>query len=232
KALFGTDGHALRLQQSGAGELDVEASLAAQVTASPVSLSFGAGAADVEVSKSLTFANVSAEAGTFLIGAETRAGAPVLNFDRSTVDLGAGASAELGVTLRASGLAAGTHEGVVTLTNVSTGASMRVPYWYAVRSREPAHIAILEATASGRRGSLRRDAVLLRVTESSGVAITDAPITVTAMSGGGGGVDVVSYDSEIPGLYGITVQLGPAAGANVFRIQAGEVFTLVTITGQ
>ena len=79
---------------------------------------------------------------------------------------------------------------------------------------------------------MRRDAVLLRVTESSGVAMTNAAIEVTALSGGGAGVDVNSYDSEIPGLYGITVQLGPAAGANVFRITAGGVSTLVTITGQ
>jgi len=232
KALVGLDGSPLRLQQTGAGELDVEASLEAQVAARPVSLGFGAGSADADLRKTLTVANVGAEAGTFLIAAETRTGDAALRFERSTVELGAGASAEFAVVLQANALAAGTHEGFVTLTNVSTGAAIRVPYWYAVRTNEPAHIAILDQVASGRRGSTRRDAVLLRVTESSGVAMIDAPIEVTALSGGGASVDVVSYDSEIPGLYGITVQLGPAAGANVFRIQAGSVSTLVTITGQ
>ncbi|MBL8221178.1 MAG: S8 family serine peptidase [Bryobacterales bacterium] len=232
KALSGLDGSPLPLQQTGAGELDVEASLEAKVTATPVTLGFGAGSADADLRKTLTVANVGAEAGTFLIAAETRAGAAALRFERSTVELGAGASAEFGVELQANGLAAGTHEGFVTLTNVSTGAAIRVPYWYAVRTNEPANIAILDQVASARRGSMRRDAVLLRVTESSGVAMADASIEVTALSGGGAGVEVVSYDSEIPGLYGITVQLGPTAGANVFRIQAGNVSTLVTITGQ
>ncbi len=218
------------LQQSGAGELDVDAALEAQVVATPVSLSFGAGGADADLRKTLTIANVGAEAGTFLVEAQTRAGSAVPSIERSTVELAAGASAE--VAVRLTGLGEGPQEGFVTLTNVSTGAVVRVPYWYAVRSNKPAHIAILEQIASGRRGSVRRDAVLLRVLESSGVAMTDVPIEVTALSGGGASVDVVSYDSEIPGLFGITVQLGPAAGANVFRIQAGEASTLVTITGQ
>ncbi|MFN7937055.1 MAG: S8 family serine peptidase [Bryobacteraceae bacterium] len=220
------------LQQSGVGELDVEAALEAEIAASPVSLGFGAGGADADLRKSLTVANVSANAGTFLIEAETRGGPATPVFDRSTVELAAGQAVDVGVVLQGNGLSGGAQEGFVKLTNVASGATARVPYWYAVRTKEPAHIVVLDQIASGRRGTLRTDAVLLRVTESSGVAMTDASIEVTALSGGGAGVEVVSYDSEIPGLYGVTVQLGPVAGANVFRIRAGGVSTLVTITGQ
>jgi hypothetical protein len=35
-----------------------------------------------------------------------------------------------------------------------------------------------------------------------------------------------------PGLYSATVRLGPAAGVNTFRIQAGEATREVSITGQ
>lgn len=223
---------AVPLQQSGVGELDVEAALEAEIAASPVSLSFGAGSADVDLRKSLTVANVSANAGTFLIEAETRGGTASPVFDRSTVELAPGQAADIGVVLQGNGLSGGAQEGFVKLTNVASGTAVRVPYWYAVRTKEPAHIAVLDQIDSGRRGTVRRDAVLLRVTESSGVAMTDASIEVTALSGGGASVEVVSYDDEIPGLYGVSVQLGPVAGANVFRITAGGVSTLVTITGQ
>jgi hypothetical protein len=36
----------------------------------------------------------------------------------------------------------------------------------------------------------------------------------------------------VPGMFGIDVQLGPVAGTNVFRIQAGSVSADVSIIAQ
>jgi hypothetical protein len=55
---------------------------------------------------------------------------------------------------------------------------------------------------------------------------------VTTVSGGGTARGVVSYDSDVPGMFGIDVQLGPVAGTNVFRIQAGSVSADVSIIAQ
>lgn len=232
RPLSAADGSPLPLQQTGAGELDVEAALEAEAIASPVSLGFGAGGSDVDLRRNLTITNTGADHSLFLIGAETRAGSAAPSFDRNTIELAPGASLDLPVSLYGNGLTPGPQEGYVTITNVSTGVTTRVPYWYAVRSTEPHRITILDQDGSGRRGSLRRDAVLFRVTDISGIPLPDAPLEVTVLSGDGSVIDVSSYDSEVPGLYGLTLQLGPLAGLNVFRIQAGSATAIVTISGQ
>src|SRR5207247_1143078 len=109
---------------------------------------------------------------------------------------------------------------------------INVPYWYAVTSDEPAHITILDSIASARRGSVQREAVLFRITDVSGLNLTAAQPRVTAISGGGTARGVVSYDSDVPGLFGFDAQLGPVAGPNLFRIQAGSVTADVSITAQ
>jgi hypothetical protein len=91
-------------------------------------------------------------------------------------------------------------------------------------------LTILDSTESGRRGSLQRQAVMFRITDVSGLNLTGAHPEVTAISGGGTARGVVSYDSDAPGLFGIDVQLGPVAGTNVFRIQAGDVTVEISIS--
>ena len=104
--------------------------------------------------------------------------------------------------------------------------------WYAATSGDPSQITILDSITSARRGSLNRDAVLFRITDVSGVALTKVQPEVTGVAGGGTVRGVVSYDSEVPGLFGIHVQLGISPGTNVFRIQAGTVVQEVSITGR
>ena len=210
--------------------LDALAALNSPVTAVPATLSFGAGSGDPRRRLSMTLTNLGNGNDTFFIETAARAGSSGPRAD--SVRIGAGASMEVPVTWNADGLTSGAYEGFLLVRSQNTGRTARVPYWYSVSSTTPAAFTILSATTSGRRGAVVRDAVLFRVLDASAMNIAGAEPVVTVTEGEGIARPVVSYDSEIPGLFGLTVQLGPAAGVNTFRIQAGELSSVVNITGQ
>jgi hypothetical protein len=228
----GTKGGVAGLQQTGGGLLNVFAALNATVTAYPVSLSFGAGGVDADMARSVTITNVGPESETFTISVEPRSETPGPAVASKSLELAAGASAEVPVSFVLRNAAVGPHEGHLVVSGAATGQSIRVPYWYAATEHIPAYINVLSATASARRGSVQRDAILFRVLDLSGLSIIDKLPEITVVSGGGAVSTAIAYDTAIPGLFGIDVQLGFASGANVFRIQAGSILTDVTITGQ
>jgi subtilisin family serine protease len=218
------------IQATGSGSLDALAALNAMVTASPTSLGFGSGSADARMSRILTLTNLGTAEDTFFIDTNSRDGSA--GPFAASVTVPAGSAVTVPVVWNADRLPAGTHEGFLLIRSGSTGVTSRVPYWYSVASTTPASISVLSSTASGRRNGLLRDAVLFRVLDASGVALLGADLNVTVVSGNGVARPVNSYDSEIPGLYGLTVQLGLSPGVNTFRIQAGDASTTINITGQ
>ena len=220
------------IQQAGAGMLEAAAALRSTVTAYPVSLSFGAGGSDARIDKVLTLTNVSQASETFVVSAAPRNDAPSPVVGTTVVELEAGASVDVPVTWNVSGVATGTYEGFLIVQGASSGTEIRVSYWYAATSGAPAHITLFDSVESARRGSLLRDAILFRVTDLSGLALTDVSLEVTAVSGGGTFRGLTSYDRDVPGLFSIDVQLGVSAGTNVFRIQAGGAVVEVPITGR
>ena len=220
------------VQQAGAGVLDANAALHSTVTAYPASLSFGSGGPDAQINRVLTITNVGPGPEIFVIAATPGSEAPAPSVATSTVELAVGASQDVPVSWSVRGLAAAPYEGLLTVTGTSSGTRINVPYWYAATSGAPSQITILDSITSARRGSLSRDAVLFRITDVSGVALTEVQPEVTGVAGGGTVRGVVSYDSEVPGLFGIHLQLGTSPGTNVFRIQAGTVVQEVSITGR
>jgi subtilisin family serine protease len=220
------------VQQAGAGLLDARAALNSTVTAYPTSLSFGAGGPDTQVSRVLTITNVGQGAETFAVAASARGNEPAPAVATRTVQLAAGASADVPVSWSATGLAPGSYEGLLTITGSSSGTTINVPYWYAVTSSTPVHLTILDSITSARRGSLNRDAILFRVTDVSGLDLTDLQPQVNVLSGGGTVRGITSHDSDVPGVFGVDVQLGVSPGDNAFRIQAGSVVLDVSITGR
>ena len=220
-----------KIQQVGGGSLDAQAALHATVTASPVSLSFGAGGADAQVSRILTLCNIGAGTESFLIAASPRGNAPSPVAGTTTVELAAGATIAIPLQWTVTGLSPGTYEGYLTITGSSSGTRIQVPYWYGSTSTEPSHVSVLDSLDSARSRSMLRDAIYFRITDASGLPLTTVRPTVTVVSGGGAVRTVNSYDSDIPGLFGVDVQLGSTPGTNVFHIQAGTVSADVSITG-
>jgi subtilisin family serine protease len=220
------------LQQTGAGLLDVDAALRSTVAAFPASLGFGAGGPDPWLSRKLTLTNIGTETETFTLSVVPRTGSAGPTLESSALELVPGASVELPVLWTGVGLAPGAHEGFIAIEGATSGTRVHVPYWYAVKSPGPARIVVLSAISSARRGSTQRDAVYVRLTDIAGVIADGAEPTVTAISGGGAFRGLSNYDSEVPGLFGLHLQLGPAPGTNVFRIEAGPTHIDLTITAQ
>ncbi len=218
------------LQLTGSGTLDALAALNAAVTATPPSVSFGSGGADPRVRRSLQLTNLGTAEDRFFIDAAPRTGSagPVVD----AVTIAAGATVDAPVTWNADGLATGTHEGFLMVRSAASGKTARVPYWYSVASGSPASITVLDADTSGRAGSRLRRAIAFRVLDSSGVNLVAAEPVVTVVTGDGS-VGLISLeDSFYPGVFTVTLVLGPARGPNTFQIQAGEASATVGITGQ
>lgn len=228
---YGVRGEASTIQQTGAGLLDALAGLNATVTAYPSTLGFGGGGGTIDVRRTLTLSNLGSREDTFTIEADMRRGtsAPVSR----AVTIAAGGTAEAPVTWSATELAAGTQEGFLTIRSAATGSAIKVPYWYAVKSPQTVNFTVLEAETTGRRGTLVRDALLFRALDAAGLNVEGGELPeVTVVAGDGEARPVVSYDDEIPGMLGLTVQLGPLPGANTFRVKAGNAVLTFTITGQ
>ena len=117
------------------------------------------------------------------------------------------------------------------MSDTATGLEAHVPYWYAVRSESPKYITVLDVEG-GSPSAAVRDAILFRVTDASGVAMTNIDPVVTVVSGGGELSSVSSRDRFIPGAYGITLRLGPRRGSNVVRIQEGDITKEVSVSAR
>ncbi len=221
----------LPVQRVGAGRLNLAAALEGAVGASPTAISFGAAGGTLDASREITITNLGAAADTFSIAVAQIGGGPAATTSLNTVQLAPGASQRVTVRLGGSGLEAGEYQGFLRVRGTGASPEARIPYWYAVRSGVPAYLAVLQKRESAAPDSLLRGAIYVRVTDGSGVTVRDVQPTATVAAGGGEVTGIVSVDDEIPGVWAVSVRLGPAAGRNEFEIQAGEIKKTVVVQG-
>jgi hypothetical protein len=212
--------------------LDMSAAVRATAAIYPTALSFQAGDGAPNIQRSLIISNVGTAAASFQLSAVAAGGGPAPAVGTDSVNLDPGGSAQVSVTFSASALAPGAYEGFIRIADPNTGIEAHVPYWYAVRSDVPKFITVLNVQDGANPSASVRDAVLFRITDASGVAIRSIEPVVTVLSGDGTLSSVSSRDFFIPGSYGITLRLGPRRGANVVRIQAGDVVKDVSISSR
>jgi len=225
-------GVAATVQQAGAGSLNAGAALLAMVALYPTSITFGAGNAFPQGSVKLVVTNVGSTADTFSFTARPTRSGPVPALSASSVRLEAGASATVGVTFQGSNLTPGSYEGFLSIAGANGKVESRVPYWYGVSSGTPTRITDLDSTTSARRGVLKKDALLFRITDEAGTPVTSVTPEITVTAGDGTVNKITSYDSEVPGLISVNVRLGAAAGLNTFHVVAGGALADFSITGQ
>ncbi|MBI3278247.1 MAG: S8 family serine peptidase [Acidobacteria bacterium] len=218
----------LPVQFAGAGSLDLAASLRATITAYPSSISFGAGGDTVDSIADLWISNAGAAAASYT--ASVRAAhdgpAPTVSPARLTID--PGGFAKFTVSWRASGLQPGEYEGALEVRD-SSGAAIRVPYWYGVASGEPKYLTLLSANVHALQGSDR--AIAFRVTDAAGIAIADVEPSVTVLGGGGEVVRVEPIGSDIPGAWMAVVRIGTEDRRNIVRIDAAGMSRIIVIEG-
>lgn len=220
------------VQTSGAGLLDASAALNTTAVASPAALSFGVANRNANLSQAIAIRNLGSEDETYTATMLPRASnAAVPEAFPGDISVSAGSTAELTVRLADDGyLAPGAYEGYLVLRGQTSGSTLRIPYWYAVPGA-PDRVSILDWTSSARAGSALNGAVLFRVTDASGVTLTD--IKPSVQISGDGSIDAVTLREDIlPGAFSVDVRLDPRRGLNIVSIEAGGVRSQVTITGR
>jgi len=214
-------GERATIQQTGAGMLNVLAALNSTVAAYPTSLSFGR-AKSVDQTVTLKITNLGAAKDTFTLAHDARAGSLAPTLPADPVEIEAGSTLEVPVAFTAAEPEAGLHEGYLTVTSTASSTVARVPYWFSSTSDVPAAISFIDYPSSG------RGTIYFRVLDTSGAALTGLEPEVSASSGGRVGL-VVSYDSDVPGLYGFTAIPANSLNATTFTITAGEVTRKIAI---
>ncbi|HVN03437.1 MAG TPA: S8 family serine peptidase [Bryobacteraceae bacterium] len=230
-AAFPSPDQAEPVQTAGAGVLDLNAAVLSTLAVNPVSLSFGVGAGTASLSSSVRLSNLGYASDTFQISAVPEGGSPAPVPAATRVTLDPGRYFDLALSFTPSRLAAGEYEGFIEMQGIQSGTRARIPYWYGVASNVPAHITVLYVPPSPpAAGTVATDAIWFRITDASGIIAGNVTPRVTATSGGGAVVSVVSADSQYPGVWAVNVRMGPASGAsNVFQIMAGNITQTVTI---
>ncbi len=218
----------LGVQAIGAGLLNVDAAVRSTAAASPSAINFGIGGPNPSLSRTLLVTNVGTAQESFALWVASPDGGLAPALSRSTADLAPGGSLSINVTLRTIGLQPGSYEGFVVVQGASTGIETRIPYWYGIGSDVPRNITVLDQQDDQRPGSSVSDAIVFRVTDTSGIVASGANPQVTTVSGGGE-VLRVARNREVPGAYTVAVRLGSRRGSNVFRIRAGSVSKDVTL---
>jgi len=228
---YSTPGTQSRVQQAGAGSLDMLAAVNATAAAAPVSLTFGASTGTVALTRTLTVWNLGTTTDTFQLAVTPLDGSSVPDLPDTSIQLDPGASVDIPVRFAAAGLSPGIYDGFIQIQGTQSSVTTRVPYWHGVASGHAARVTLLNTSNGGRAGATIPNAMYFRVTDENGLPVVDARPNVLTVSGGG----------SVSGLYQITgapytfdtyVRLGARPGANVFRIQVGDLTRDVTINGQ
>ncbi len=226
------DGVPARVQQAGGGLLDVSAALNATVTAAPVSMTFGAGSGDVSTVRTLTLTNIGTAPDIFQLSVTPRGGGIGPQLSAGSLQLQPGDSESVQMTFTGSLLRPGQYEGAIHVLGARSTVDTHVPYWYGVIG--PA-IKLIDfpdlGLTRGRVGLLVRDAFVFRAMDASGIPIPDPDVQVTVTSGDGS-VASVGKLPDLPGLFGVTVRLGPLRGVNTFHVQVGDLGRDFTVTGR
>lgn len=225
------------VQQAGAGMLDVYSALHASGAISPTAVAFGTGNGNVQSSSTLTITNVSTATETFEISVTQsnsgNSGAqPDVTVSTNSLTINASSKGHVTVTMSGAGLPPGAYEGFILVAGKHSGVTERVPYWYGVGSDVPARITILGGITSGSPSAVVSDAAVFRITDAAGINVPNLQPAATVIDGGGTVIGIASESEYSPGVFSLTVTLGPTAGANDYQIQVGNLTQTVTITSQ
>jgi uncharacterized protein (TIGR03437 family) len=206
-------GNAVNILQTGAGKLQADLAIQANVTFSPATVSFGAlTTGSLPASQLLQVTNTGSSAVGLSLGIVQTATAfgTAVAVDPQTLTLAAGAAGTVSVTLSGIVPSAGVYSGVVTVRGASV--AMQVPYMYLVGSATVGNLQVLSGDRDdGTVGQIIPDGMLsFQLTDLNGVPVAGTPVSFTSL----GGV-TLSDVSPVTDAYGIayaTATIGSQPG--------------------
>jgi minor extracellular serine protease Vpr len=243
--LIRDDGWVERVQQAGAGVLNVDAALQSNIVTFPTSLTYGLGngtlgGASTGDLDQLTLTNVGTVADTFHLHASAFDDAPPLQFstfsgdenptDTLDVTLKPGQSKTVYAFWTADGLIPAEYQGDIVVH--STNSYALVPYWYGVPTGVPADkFYLLNPPTQAKAGT--NQVAYVRVIDSIGYAIRDIPSLGFKGTATGGGSVKLSPIRFFPNIWEIDFTLGPNPGTNTYTVSFGDLPpTQFAITGK
>src|ERR1035438_9783832 len=154
-------------------------------TLEPAAISFGPIPAVLPVNRTLTLTNVNAAAATFSLAVRPLSGdsRARVTVSPSSVNLPAGQSQSIAVSLTGSRPAPGAYEGFIDVTG--SGPGLHLPYLYLVGDGIPYDIF---PTQNGGFVAPPNDfgwAISFRVVDRYGVPVANTPVSFQIQSGGG-----------------------------------------------
>ncbi len=211
-----------RVTGTGAGKLDAGAALAAQLFASPATVSFGPITNNpVTVTRTLAISNTSSAPVSATIRVEARdsdANARV-TVDGSQTPTFPPGTTNLTVRLAGTRPVPGAYEGAILLTVGS--ATTRVPYWYAVGNGQVQNLLSVGTDNflgfPGQSFDINAQPLLVKAVDAFGVPVADAPVRWSVLTGGGR-IDLASQRTDSFGIADAGVTLGSALGEQAFQV--------------
>ncbi len=179
-------GDPVHVESVGAGRLNANAAVNTIVTSVPSSVAFGfLGSGSLPKTQKLQITNTSGGALSLTVAIETgkASSGATLSIDKNSLQLGAGASDTVTVTLSGSLPTPGSYYGAITVQGI--GASIRIPYQYVVGDGVAANLLPLSGDGfDGTVGEgLPEGIVAFALVDQYGAPVADAPVTWTPRAG-------------------------------------------------
>ncbi|MGC4051532.1 MAG: S8 family serine peptidase [Paludibaculum sp.] len=213
---------------AGAGYLNLNNAVTSTIAAAPVSLSFGSGGGTVDLTRDITVKNLGASTATYSLSLDSADTIqPVLSASELTLEPGSTAAVHVSLTNGAAD--AGAYQGFIKVTDTTSGAVARVPYWYAVNGSPATSMTILDYSPTSPRIN-STVSIYLRVHDKAGLALGSKQPLVVPVSGGVTVLGVRSATGLFPNSWLIQLQMGPQPGANVFRFEVDDLKRTYSIT--
>jgi uncharacterized protein (TIGR03437 family) len=204
----------------GAGKLNVGDAVTVAATLEPAAISFGPVPAVLPVTRTLTITNVSGSAITLNLAVRPITGnsRATVSLSSSSVQLAAGGSTQLSISLGGGQRAPGAYEGFIDVTGA--GPALHLPYYYVVGDGVAYNIqCIIDCSFTGSPNDTGWP-LAFRVVDQYGVPVVNTPVGVQ-IKAGGGKINASGGDQQTDKLGNaeVFVDLGPNAGDQIFGDQ-------------
>lgn len=212
---------AFPMTAAGAGLLDLENALRSPLASSVVALELGSvPRGTFAVIRELSIFNLGTDTDQVKVEVLSREGSLSPSISASSLTIAPGEAGTLAVSLQATGVPTGIHQGVVQLTS-TTGTTLRIPYWFAVPSQEAISYTVLnQSPASPQLG--QQVQLIIRVFDTTGLPVLSDQFTVRPVSAGTTAEEPVNLDRQVPGTYLVRVKLAEVGAANTLTLELGN----------
>ncbi|HEU0124584.1 MAG TPA: S8 family serine peptidase [Bryobacteraceae bacterium] len=215
------DGNRIAAFQSGmgAGQLDVDRAVRANVAADPAAVSFGV-VTGLPLSAQVRLVNLSNSPLNlqFHVSEEVRANGVTVSVSPSSANVGVGQTAT--VTLRVTGSlpSAQWYEGALVVDGGVT--QLRIPYSYLVGNNVPFNAIPLTSDGFTALVNGRVSRLNVKFVDAQGVPASGVPVRFRSEVGGGR-VDTALAQTDALGIADAVVFAGPSLGEQVFSVEGG-----------